>query len=183
MADKGRPTPEILVPYLPRDAFEPYHERTERWAVMVCHRRAGKTVAAINDLLLRTGRCERSKPRAAYIAPLHKQAKDAAWDYLKEYGLAIPGAEARETELSIELPNGGRVRLYGADNPDALRGIYLDQVVLDEYARCARGCGVRSYGRRWQTARAEPLSSAHRWAATPSHSSGSGQRPIPPGSR
>ena len=78
MADKGRPSPEILVPYLPRDAFEPYHERTERWAVMVCHRRAGKTVAAINDLLLRTGRCQRSKPRAAYIAPLHKQAKDAA---------------------------------------------------------------------------------------------------------
>ena len=26
------------------------------------------------------------------------------------------------------------MRLYGADNPDALRGIYLDGVVLDEYA-------------------------------------------------
>jgi hypothetical protein len=26
------------------------------------------------------------------------------------------------------------VRLYGADNPDALRGLYLDGVVLDEYA-------------------------------------------------
>lgn len=106
---------------------------------MVCHRRAGKTVAAINDLLLRAARCKRKRPRAAYIAPLHKQAKDAAWDCLKHYGLMVPGAEARETELSVDLPNGGRVRLYGADNPDALRGIYLDEVVLDEYAQMREG--------------------------------------------
>lgn len=139
MVDEGGSSSEILVPYLPRDAFESYHERTERWAVMVCHRRAGKTVAAINDLLFRAGRCKRTKPRVAYIAPLHKQAKDAAWDYLKGYGLTIPGAEARETELSLDLPNGGRVRLYGADNPDALRGIYLDEVVLDEYAQMREG--------------------------------------------
>jgi hypothetical protein len=26
------------------------------------------------------------------------------------------------------------IRLYGADNPDALRGPYLDGVVLDEFA-------------------------------------------------
>ena len=106
---------------------------------MVCHRRAGKTVATINDLILRIGHCRREKPRAAYIAPLHKQAKDAAWDYLEHYGLTIPGAAARESELSLELPNGGRVRLYGADNPDALRGIYLDEVVLDEYAQMREG--------------------------------------------
>jgi phage terminase large subunit len=106
---------------------------------MVCHRRAGKTVATINDLILRTAHCRRSNPRGAYIAPLHKQAKDAAWDYLKDYGLTIPGAEARESELSLELPYGGRVRLYGADNPDALRGIYLDEVVLDEYAQMRDG--------------------------------------------
>jgi len=78
---------------------------------MVCHRRAGKTVATINDLILRIGHCKRKNPRGAYIAPLHKQAKDAAWDYLKDYGLTIPGAEARESELSLELPNAGRIRL------------------------------------------------------------------------
>jgi len=139
MADgRGRAAAE-LVPYRQRPAFKAYHDRTQRWAVMVCHRRAGKTVAVINDLIQRTLLCKRERPRGAYIAPLHKQAKDAAWDYLKHYGLAIPGAEARETELSIELPKGARVRLYGADNPDALRGIYLDQVVLDEYDRMREG--------------------------------------------
>ena len=62
-----------------------------------------------------------------------KQAKDTAWTYLKEYGLRIPGATVHENELRLDLPTGGRVRLYGADNPDSLRGIYLDGVVMDEY--------------------------------------------------
>jgi phage terminase large subunit len=139
MADGSGQSAEVVIPYLPRATFEPYHARVRRWAIMVCHRRAGKTVATINDLIRRIAQCQGDKPRAAYIAPLHKQAKDAAWDYLKHYGLVIPGAEARETELSLELPNGGRVRLYGADNPDALRGIYLDEVVLDEYAQMREG--------------------------------------------
>jgi hypothetical protein len=106
---------------------------------MVCHRRAGKTVATINDLIRRVMLCPRGRPRAAFIAPLYKQAKDSAWDYLKHYGLAIPGASVKEAELSLELPNGGRLRLYGADNPDGLRGIYLDEVVLDEYAQMRDG--------------------------------------------
>jgi hypothetical protein len=106
---------------------------------MVCHRRAGKTVATINDLIRRVMLCPRERPRAAFIAPLYKQAKDSAWDYLKHYGLAIPGASVKEAELSLELPNGGRLRLYGADNPDGLRGIYLDEVVLDEYAQMREG--------------------------------------------
>jgi hypothetical protein len=58
------------------------------------------------------------------------------WDYLRaaiEPGRAA-GARAHESELRIDYVNGGQVRLYGADNPDAMRGIYLDGVVLDEYA-------------------------------------------------
>lgn len=63
-----------------------------------------------------------------------KQAKSVAWDYLRFYGLKVPGASINETELRLDLPNGGRVRLYGSDNPDALRGEYLDGLVLDEAA-------------------------------------------------
>jgi hypothetical protein len=36
--------------------------------------------------------------------------------------------------LRADYPNESQVRLYGADNADSLRGIYLDGVVLDEYA-------------------------------------------------
>lgn len=125
---------EVVIPYKPRDQFMPFHERTQRWAVIVAHRRAGKTVACINDLIRASWECKRERPRFAYVAPQLKQAKSVAWDYLKHYGLRIPGATAHETELRLDLPNGGQVRLHGADNPDALRGIYLDGLVLDEAA-------------------------------------------------
>lgn len=121
--------------------FEPYrhqreaHQRRRRFSVLVWHRRAGKTVFAIVELVLAAAGCKREGGRFAYVAPLLKQAKDVAWDYLKHFTRALPGCAYNETELSVELPNGARVRLYGADNPDAARGIYLDGVVLDELAQ------------------------------------------------
>lgn len=124
----------VVIPYAPRRAFLPYHATNKRWRVIVAHRRAGKTVATINHLIRSALTCPLPEPRAAYIAPLYRQAKDVAWTYLKRFALVIPGAEANESELRVDLPNGGRVRLYGADNPDGMRGIYLDDCVLDEAA-------------------------------------------------
>lgn len=127
-------TREVIIPYAPRGAFVPYHERTERFAIGVAHRRAGKTVATVNDLIKRTILNPRPDPRSAYIAPLYNQAKDVAWNYLKHYARPLLAKPPNESELYVELLNGGRIRLYGADNPDRLRGLYLDDVVLDEYA-------------------------------------------------
>lgn len=127
-------TQRVVIPYAPRKQFLPFHNRQERWAVIVAHRRAGKTVACVNELIRGALICDKPRPRFAYIAPLLKQAKAVALDYLKEFGLAIPGATVHESELRLDLPNGGQVRLYGGDNPDALRGIYLDGVILDEAA-------------------------------------------------
>ena len=117
---------KVLIPYAPRPAFAPFHERTERWACIVAHRRAGKTVAAVNDLIRGALTCERPEPRFAYVAPFTSQAKDAAWSYLKRYTAPIPGAVASVSELRVDLPNGGRIRLYGAENYDRLRGVYLE---------------------------------------------------------
>lgn len=44
--------------------------------------------------------------------------------------------DIRESDLRVILPNKAWVTLYGADNPDALRGLYLDGVVLDEFGDC-----------------------------------------------
>jgi phage terminase large subunit len=125
---------QIWVPYRPRALFMPYHQRRQRWAVRVVHRRAGKTVACINDLIYHALTSPLENPRYHYIAPLLKQAKSVVWDYLKRYALVVPGAKANESELRVDFPNGGQVRLHGADNPDSLRGIYSDGVVLDEPA-------------------------------------------------
>lgn len=123
----------VYLGYEARAAFVPYHDRSERWAVIVAHRRAGKTVACILDLIDAAIRCKKKNPRFAYVAPLLKQAKDTAWTYVKDYGLRIPGAKVHENELRLDLPGGARIRLYGADKPDGMRGIYLDGVVMDEY--------------------------------------------------
>lgn len=119
--------------YAPRPHFLPFHLRHERWAALVCHRRAGKTVASVNELLTRALASQKPDPRFAYLAPFYGQAKQIAWDYLKGYGAEVI-RKTSESELSVELVNGARIRLYGADNPDSLRGIYLDGCILDEYA-------------------------------------------------
>ncbi len=122
----------LSVDYRPRPYFLPYHEREQRWACIVAHRRAGKTVATVFDLLTCALATKKQNGRYAYIAPYYAQAKAIAWDYLKRF--AHPVADRiLESELAVDLKNGSRVRLFGADNPDALRGIYLDGVVLDEY--------------------------------------------------
>ena len=100
---------------------------------MAAHRRCGKTVATINDLIKRAITDGNTDGRYAYIAPYYNQSKTVAWDYAKKFAGPI-SVRISESELAIDLLNGARVRLYGADNPDSLRGIYLDGVVLDEVA-------------------------------------------------
>lgn len=129
--------PEVVIPYKPRNQMLPYHERQQRFAAIVAHRRFGKTTACLNDLQRGALSCKRTAPRFAYIAPLLKQGKDIAWDKLKRIAWPLKqyGAEFNESELRVDYPNGGRVRIYGADNPEAMRGLYLDGAVLDEPAQ------------------------------------------------
>jgi len=124
---------DIKLKYRPRSVFEDYHSRKHRWAVIVAHRRCGKTVACINDLIVKA--LLENKPHAqyAYIAPYYSQAKSVAWRYLERFSEPVLN-KSNQSELWVELINGARIRLFGADNPDALRGNFLDGVVLDEMA-------------------------------------------------
>jgi hypothetical protein len=123
----------IEIAYKPRVQSLDYHDRPERWACTVAHRRFGKTVREINELVKKAVLCPLDNPRYAYVAPYYNQAKQVAWDYLKQYSEPLWARKPLESELTVELVNGARIRLYGADNADSLRGIYLDGVVLDEY--------------------------------------------------
>jgi len=78
---------------------------------------------------------ELPRPRAVYVAPLFRQAKQIAWDYAKFYCQGLPGYKPNESELRIDFLDGCRLFLIGADSPDSIRGIYADDVVLDEYAQ------------------------------------------------
>ena len=125
---------EIEIDYKPRKHAEAYHSRTERFAVLVAHRRFGKTVAAINDLIRACFSVDKKDVRVAYIAPYLSQAKAVAWDYALEYTIDIPDIKINHSELRIDFSNGSRFRLYGADNYNAMRGLYFDAIVCDEMA-------------------------------------------------
>lgn len=100
--------------------------------MLVAHRRAGKTVAAVNDLIRAAITSKSPNPHFAYIAPFRSQAKSVAWSYLKHYSAPV-SSNVNEAELTVTLINGAKISLYGADNADAMRGLGFDGVLLDEY--------------------------------------------------
>lgn len=124
--------------YRPRQWQRECHIRRKRFTVLALHRRAGKTELALRQLLDSALRCQLELGLFFYVAPLLKQAKAIAWARLKQIvaPLVMAGlAEVNESELWVRLrSNGAIIRMYGADNPEAMRGVRLDGVVLDEVA-------------------------------------------------
>ena len=135
---------DIVIPYYPRpiwrDVIHPALEKKNR-AVLVCHRRFGKSVGCINELIKKALENKKRAPQYCYLGPFRNQAKLIAWEYLKYYSRAIPGVKVNESDLFVEFPSmhpgspGAKIMIVGADKPDRLRGIYLDGCVLDEYAQ------------------------------------------------
>lgn len=127
---------KVIIPYRPRTPQPEMHAGMEshRWSVIVAHRRLGKTVSVLNHAIMRAILCKKRAPFYAYLAPYYHQAKAVAWDYLLHFTAPIPGRDVNKSDLSVKLPNGAIIRLFGADNPDSLRGLYFDGVVLDEFA-------------------------------------------------
>lgn len=135
---------DIVIPYYPRpiwrDVIHPALEKKNR-AVLVCHRRFGKSVGCINELIKKALENKKRAPQYCYLGPFRNQAKLIAWEYLKYYSRAIPGVKVNESDLLVGFPSmhpgspGAKIMIVGADKPDRLRGIYLDGCVLDEYAQ------------------------------------------------
>lgn len=104
---------------------------THRFKVICAGRRSGKSV--LSQLVVINWAQE--TPGNYYIvSPTYKQAKSIHWNEIRKY---IPQGlieKTNETELSITLKNGSIIELKGAENPDALRGIKLRGLVIDEIA-------------------------------------------------
>jgi len=107
----------------------------QRMAIALMHRRGGKTVWAIAELVADIVSCDLHRPQGAYLCPQQNQAKRVAWGYVKDITADIPGMSYNNSELLATFPNAGTIRLLGAENCDSLRGMYLDSVVLDELAQ------------------------------------------------
>ena len=110
-----------------------------RFVVMALHRRAGKTEIALKKLLDSAVKNRLDLPNYFYVAPQLKQARAIAWARLKQMvePLRVHGAvEVSEVDSLVRFThNGAVVRIYGADNPDSMRGVRLDGCVVDEVAQ------------------------------------------------
>jgi len=123
--------------YSPHIFQEEVVKAMRRFSVLVCHRRWGKTVLATKILDSAARRAHmRGKVKAqyAYIAPFLKQARRAAWPYLQTWAGQFEGVKISEYNLEITYPNEAKILVFGADNPDAMRGFYFDGAVMDEVA-------------------------------------------------
>mgnify|MGYP003796762761 FL=1 len=126
---------KIQINYTPFPWQKEFHKALEKYnrAILVCHRRSGKTTAIVNQLQKDALITPESK--YAYICPTYKQAKAVAWDLVKKYSGNIPGVKYNENELTTFYPNGSKIVLLGAENAQSLRGIGLWGVAMDEYAQ------------------------------------------------
>ena len=129
--------------YQPRPLQAFLHKHLQRFNVLVCHRRFGKTIFTLNHMLAKALQNTKRNPQYAYIAPTYRQAKRIAWDPLKEYARKLPGFKENKQELTIMIertwlpdPDTIKIMLLGSDDPDTLRGLYLDGAVFDEFAQC-----------------------------------------------
>jgi phage terminase large subunit len=147
----------VVIPYAPRRWAKPLHATWLRFIALVIHRRAGKTTAVLNHHIraamsdswerrrLLTLRPDLTEPELkelinppggrhyGHIMPTRAQAKKVAWDKLKYYTKAIPGARPNESDLLIRFPTGHKVQLFGANDPDSIRGLMASGVSFDEY--------------------------------------------------
>lgn len=128
---------KIDLGYRPRKHQKWLHAQMRRFNVIVAHRRLGKSVYALNDMLDTLFRCSLKNPQGVYAAPTYSQAERVIWKMIKEEIDKVPGVKKNEQKLRLDIPrkhDSIRFMLMGAENPGSLKGIYLDDVVLDEFA-------------------------------------------------
>jgi len=129
----------INLDYTPRTWQKECHLKKQRFSVYALHRRSGKTELAIMELIDKAIKTNKELGMFVYVAPFLRQAKAIAWARLKQKIEPLRRnsvIEINEGELSVRFKhNGAIIRLFGGDNPDAMRGLRLDGIVMDEVAQ------------------------------------------------
>src|SRR5437773_3195360 len=148
----------VQIPYEPRQWALGFHRTVRRFISLILHRRAGKTTAILNHHIWVGMNDEWEKYRLrslqptltdkqleelihppggrhyGHVMPTRVQAKMVAWDKLKYYASPL-GGKPNESELLYRLPNGNKVQLFGADDPDSMRGFGGSGLSFDEFSQ------------------------------------------------
>jgi hypothetical protein len=129
----------ITIPYKPHPLQKLLHDNTSRFKTIVCGRRFGKTTYIANKLIKSA---LVSPNNYGYIAPTYSQAEDIIWELLKEYIPPLLILKINQQKLRITFKTGGKIRLYGADNPSTarrIRGLKFNGLGVDEFADFKNG--------------------------------------------
>ena len=108
-----------------------------RFSMLEICRRARKTTTCINILIREA--CRHPKRSYVYIGPTFAEARRVVWDDPHMLDSHLPNKremnwKKNEQKLMITFQNGSIIRLFGADDPDNIRGVDADGVVYDEWA-------------------------------------------------
>ena len=129
----------LVLDYIPRSWQRSCHLNKQRFSVYALHRRAGKTQLGCMELINAAIKTEKELAMFVYVAPFLRQAKAIAWARLKSIVEPLRRTsviDINEGELSVRFKhNGAIIRLFGGDNPDAMRGLRLDGIVMDEVSQ------------------------------------------------
>jgi predicted phage terminase large subunit-like protein len=124
-----------------------------RFKLAICGRRFGKSAVGLLATLVGHGP-QRAKNRGGalrgaidggliwWVAPTFKIANEI-WRDLKR-ATVDARSDKNEVERRIELPGGGSVSVRSADDPDSLRAVGLDGVVVDEVGFVAEAAWKQS---------------------------------------
>lgn len=118
---------------------------THRYRVINCGRQFGKTTLAVEEI---KGVAVAKEARIAYIATTIQQARDIAWNMLKNElrGVSVHIKESPNLEIEIRNVKGTTsiIQLKGWEAVETLRGQQFDLIVLDEVA------SMRNFWVNWQ---------------------------------
>lgn len=112
-----------------------------RFKIICAGRRWGKSV--LSQLIILKWATE-NKGLYWIVSPTIVQSKQIHWRGLQQIIPQAWVAKKNEVERSITLKNGSIIELKGAENPDALRGVKLRGLVVDEIA------SIRNWEWLWQ---------------------------------
>lgn len=120
----------MITPKLHKGQFDVATD-THRFRTVCAGRRWGKSVLA--QLIVLKWATEEA---GIYwiVSPTYKQSKQIHWRQLQQLVPREWVIKKNEVELSLTLKNGSVIELKGAENPDALRGVKLRGLVIDEIA-------------------------------------------------
>ena len=118
--------------YTPRPWQADFHRNFKKRAILIVHRRAGKTVVGRMELV--DNALHRPNTRYAYVAPFLKQSRAVMWNDLKKTAMLVPETHISEMDMKVTFANGSTITCFGADNHDGLRGLGFHGLVLDEMA-------------------------------------------------